>query len=291
MAYASVLIVCVAFPRAAASQDAPYFAPSNILRFADALFEEKDYLRAAAEYERYLSVGVHSDSEAASARFKIGLCFRLVQDFARATEAFRVVATRFPDTDVASDAQIQMAYSLFLSGRYDDSARSISDSMVRVRTEEHRSTLLHLQGVNFLFQRRLKAADDVFRSLEATAARTPVTDALARIARDGLQMRRKKPYVAGLLSTFLPGTGRIYAGRKGDGLLSMVTIAATSWQAYGGFERNGRRSVRGWIYGSLAAFLYVGNVYGSVVAVRISNEEAENKLLVRARTSIDVVIR
>ena len=119
-------------------------------------------------------------------------------------------------------------------------------------------------------------------------AENVLTASLRDIAIQGSRLPRKSPLLAGTLSALAPGTGRIYAGRKGDGILSLVTLAATTWQAYNGFHRNGVQSVKGWIYGSFGAFLYAGNVYGSAVAVRIFNQQSEQKLLDSAGVLVSV---
>jgi len=108
-------------------------------------------------------------------------------------------------------------------------------------------------------------------------------EALDAVAVDGARLRRRSPALAGVMSAVVPGTGRIYAGRRADGILSLITIGVAGWQACSGFHRDQAHSVKGWVYGSLGAFLYVGNISGSVVAVRIANDQAEKKLLDRAR--------
>jgi TM2 domain-containing membrane protein YozV len=96
--------------------------------------------------------------------------------------------------------------------------------------------------------------------------------------------------LAGTLSAIIPGTGRIYAGRLTDGLYSLLVIGTTGWQAYEGFQDDGVRSTRGWIYGAVCGFFYLGNVYGSVVAVKIHNDRLELNLLREADDLVEKLI-
>ncbi|MES1165646.1 MAG: hypothetical protein ABUR63_07815 [Verrucomicrobiota bacterium] len=90
---------------------------------------------------------------------------------------------------------------------------------------------------------------------------------------------RKSPWLAGALSAAVPGLGRVYIGRVADGIMSFVLIGVTGGLAAQGFYDEGRSSVRGWILGSVAALLYVGNVYGSAVGAIVQRRDAEDALM------------
>lgn len=286
-----VLALCLVFPSAVAGQAPSYFAPANILKFADFLFDEQDYLRAAAEYERYLSAAELPDSQAATIRFKIAQCFRFSHDYERAVSVFHVVTENARGTDVAANARVQIAYSLFLAGKYQESDRVVTRSLPLETRRGVRQTLANLRVVNLFSERRWKEAGDYLRSAGDGISDDSVNTELQALVEEGASLRRKSGAIAGLLSAIVPGAGRIYVGRKVDGILSLLTLAATAWQAHQAFGRDGGESVKGWIYGALGGALYVGNVYGSVVAARISNADAENRLIERARVSISVSFR
>jgi len=90
---------------------------------------------------------------------------------------------------------------------------------------------------------------------------------------------RKSPWLAGALSAVIPGLGRVYLGRVGDGVMSFVLVGVTGALAAQGFYDEGRSSVRGWILGSVAALLYLGNVYGSAVGAIVQRRDAEDALM------------
>jgi len=274
--------------RPAAGQETAYFSPENILRFADHLYEEKDYVRAAAEYRRYLSYGDVPPSAAAPIYFKIGLCYRLAQDYPKSITAFQAVIEKFPRSEAAEGSYFQVAYGHFLGGRYDESLSFVDAFSLKVGSDEKRLKLAQLKGLNYLYQKNWQKAEDHLRSLNEKAAQSPLTAALKTFAEEGKRLPRKSPFLAGVMSAVIPGTGKIYAGRTSDGLLSLLTIAVTGWQACEGFHEDGVRSVKGWIYGSLGAFFYLGNIYGSVATVRIFNEQSERKFLERVGVSVNV---
>jgi len=282
----TAVLICLAPLRSVAGQEAAAFTPENILKFADYLYQEKDYLRAAAEYRRYLLLANAPPPEAASIHFKIGLCFRSAQDYGNSVSAFRFLIEKFPESDTAEEARVQVAYGHFLSGEYRESLASADAFLAEIKSGEKRLRLVQLKGVDYLYQRQWAKAGDYFRSLDGQTGSDVLTMALKGFADQGLRLRRKSPVLAGILSALIPGTGRMYAGRTTDGLFSLMTIALTAWQAYDGFHKEGTGSLKGWIYGSIGGFFYVGNVYGSVAAARIYNEQSERKLLEQLGVSV-----
>jgi len=90
---------------------------------------------------------------------------------------------------------------------------------------------------------------------------------------------RKSPWLAGAMSAVIPGLGRVYIGRWPDGLMSFLLVGLTAGLSAQGFHEDWRDSVRGWVLGSVAALLYVGNVYGSAVGAIVQRRDAEDALM------------
>jgi hypothetical protein len=83
--------------------------------------------------------------------------------------------------------------------------------------------------------------------------------------------KRKKPVVAGLLSAFVPGLGKVYAKDWKDGLLTFVFTASMGLQSYRSFNKHGFRDPRGYIYGAIGSGFYLGSIYGSVQSAKNYN--------------------
>jgi tetratricopeptide (TPR) repeat protein len=92
------------------------------------------------------------------------------------------------------------------------------------------------------------------------------------------QMDNKKPVVAGLLSAVIPGAGKYYAGRKGNGIFTFLISALLGLQTYEAYKKVGPSSVRFIIYGSLFSVFYVANIWGSVLAVKIVRNETKDAI-------------
>ena len=79
----------------------------------------------------------------------------------------------------------------------------------------------------------------------------------------------KSPTTAALLSTVVPGLGKIYAGEIGDGITSFLFTGVLGFLAYDNFRAN--HDFRAWLFTGLAAWFYGGNIYGSAAAVQNYN--------------------
>ncbi|MEM7659009.1 MAG: hypothetical protein AAF399_22995, partial [Bacteroidota bacterium] len=86
------------------------------------------------------------------------------------------------------------------------------------------------------------------------------------------------PALAVGLSTLLPGSGRLYTNQWPDGLISFLLISGLSYASYRNFNRNGRSSALGWIYGGIALGFYAGNIYGSYHSAIRYNELQKSKI-------------
>jgi len=267
-----------------ASAQVDYFSPENIYRFAEHLYEERDYLRAAGEFQRYLILRSRPIVPDEAVLYKIGLCYQKAKDFEKAISYFQRIVDNYPKNRYRDQAYYQIAYTYFKKKDYIESINYIQQNIQNLSSYTTRLQLNQLLGLNYLYQRRWKDAHALFTSMQSTKGYTQMDSTiqiLDQIAIEGEHLPYKSEFWAGLLSAIIPGTGKMYAKRFYDGLYSFILVGTTAWQAYEGFHTSGTRSVKGWIYGTLSGIFYIGNIYGSIVAVKIYNEKMEGRLLRR----------
>lgn len=100
------------------------------------------------------------------------------------------------------------------------------------------------------------------------------------------EFKTKKPWLASAMSTLIPGSGKAYVGYWGDAIMSLTFVASNAWISYRGFDRRGVKSVTGWVFGSLTAGFYIGNIWGSGKAARTYNQIAYENLYHEAKINI-----
>jgi hypothetical protein len=93
----------------------------------------------------------------------------------------------------------------------------------------------------------------------------------------------KSVLVAGAMSFVIPGSGKIYAGKVGEGVSALLSNAILAFITVENYRKLGPRNFKTIFFGSLFAIFYVGNVYGSMISVQFSNSEFDkfydNKIL------------
>ena len=77
--------------------------------------------------------------------------------------------------------------------------------------------------------------------------------------------------VAGMMSAFLPGLGKIYAGRTAQGVSSMFVTLTMGAMATENIIKSGWKSPQSILFSGLFTMFYIGNIYGSVFAVKYVN--------------------
>lgn len=271
---------------AAAEEPIEYYAPESIRKFADFLYEQGDYLRAAGEYQRYL---FYEPSESEQIRYRIALCYRFAGDSEQAIQNFKSVLGLHPQGQFASRAYYQIGATHFLMDRFEMSAQFLHEALPHITDARQRAEAAQLIGLSYLMQKQWSEAGEVFKTLQGSGVIAVREKAFVyhNYAKVGAQLPTRSPFLAGALSTILPGAGRLYTGfRIGDALTSLITVGFAGWQAYDGFRSDGLVSVKGWTFGTLCGIFYVGNVYGSVISARVYNRHVEDEFL--ATVSIEL---
>jgi phage-related protein len=87
-------------------------------------------------------------------------------------------------------------------------------------------------------------------------------------------IKNKNVLKAGLLSAVIPGAGKMYYGNWGQGFAALFTTALIAAEAYSGFKKKGVKSIHGWAYTGLFSVFYVGNIWGTVIGLKVKQRKA-----------------
>lgn len=137
------------------------------------------------------------------------------------------------------------------------------------------------------FQKKLLFSTFLIRgNLEKAKEYLPIIsqgkDELAMILKSNymklMDFKQKSPLLAGLMSGIVPGTGKIYAGRTADGIFAMIYILSMIYKTYYTFDKHGIDYFEGWIWGGLSLYFYIGDIYGSIAAVKFRRRDFLEKI-------------
>lgn len=95
--------------------------------------------------------------------------------------------------------------------------------------------------------------------------------------------RHRSPVLAGVYSALVPGLGKWYAGKKKQGIAAFLPVIGLAALTYEAYRKDGVKSARFIGFGTLFTIFYVGDIWGSTLAVKIRrnefNKEYDNKIL------------
>lgn len=231
-------------------------SPDNIKKFADYLFCDKDFLRANIEYNKLENI---VDDDTIS--FKMGLGFLYMGDYASSINIFGDIK---PVSVFFDEAKLQELKAYFLTGKY-NSFRSFYLENYSNRINNYKSNGKKLFSFSYLF------IDDDLPSSEEIL--NPFSGDEKEQVASFYAWKNNPPYknstLAGIMSAIIPGSGKMYVGEWGDGIMGFITSGLFAFLAYDNFRAD--HNTRAWIFTGLGAFFYAGNVYGSVAAAQIYN--------------------
>lgn len=271
------------------TEDTNYFKSERLLKFAEHLYEEEDYLRAAGEFKRYLFSCDSASKNRDEILYRIGISYRKAGKFDEALEYHKQVISEYPESPITSSACYQISLTEHLMENFEESNQNVSYCLNKVFDRKTEMKLKQIRSLNYLMAGNWNKAYKYLKKSEPISKDT-LTRNLEKFAVEGLNLSRKNPAIAGILSSVIPGSGKLYCGRPADGFFSLLTIGLTGWQAYEGFKKDGQNSIKGWALGTLGGILYLGNIYGSVVAADIYNREKKDELLTEIKLRVKIYL-
>jgi TM2 domain-containing membrane protein YozV len=193
------------------------------ISLGDSLLKHRFAAEAAQEFRRGLW---RQDSDGAAtglAHLKLGLSLAASGQLQGAAQELSTAGRL--NVDLAGPSQTALAGFYVQSKRYDLAAFELSDLLVFTRDSARRADLNY--AVGWL---RLQEGDIASAASSYDLAGKPDVASSLRLA--GTTPRRS-PTLAAVLSSFVPGSGEIYAGRTGPGLLAFaITAGSLTWAAF-----------------------------------------------------------
>jgi len=237
------------------SQQNDFTSPQNIKLFADYLFCDKDYLRAIDEYEKYLSV---FDDD--SIQFKIAVGFSAMSDLPNAYKKFSSIKKT---SSFYEQSKIEMLKSLYLQS-IDSNFYSFADVLINSQSP-FVNNAYRLKNTSMLLIK-----DEL---LDKEKFLNPFQDEEKNKLSNFYDLKNNPPYKseawAGILSSIIPGAGKIYTQEYADGITAFILTGLFAYLAYTNFEHD--HPTRAWIFTAIGAGFYAGNIYGSVASAQIFN--------------------
>ena len=254
-----VLFVCAVASAQQISSPEVFNSPVKIKSFADYLFCGRDYPRAAAEYERYLQ-----SCENDTARYKLALSLMNIEKYVEASSQFQKIKNNSVLYNSAIEGYCKNAFLM-------EDYNAIDDVLNRNSISAYKTGMAEKLSMYSL----LMADKQIDKSLEEFVKPFDGSD---KKQVEEFYLNKKEPgyaspLKAALLSALIPGSGKIYAGETGDGIISALITGLFGFLAYDNFHNN--HQFRGYLFTGLGMFFYASNIYGSAAQAQIFNAKID----------------
>lgn len=85
-------------------------------------------------------------------------------------------------------------------------------------------------------------------------------------------------FVAAGLSAVIPGLGKVYAGKTGEGVSAFLVTGLLGAMTYENFHKAGPTNWKTLAAGSIFATYYIGNIWGSYFSVQMQNQQFYDRI-------------
>ena len=258
----SILALMVRVGLAQDSTNANLYSKENSQKFAQYLLLAQDYELAALELERLHFMQPQNDS----LKWLLIRSYRLSGQSQKGVKRYRDFYYNFPPQ---APANITHEYYAMLLRLQDF---GLAQELVN-RYAHFEQPFKQRQQVGLLLQQG--RYDTSLALLNHYGIHDPV---LLSLGQRGQNLPRKSPFLSGMLSTLVPGLGKVYTGDWQDGLIALAFVGSNAFAAYRGFSANGVESFYGWFFTATGTAFYASNIYGSVKAAKVYNLRYKNAL-------------
>lgn len=270
----------------AKAQTSPLF--DEEMKFMQHLIKQKQYANVVL-LGTQLRPKFSPSSQKSRLALEIGMAYRQLEQPDSAAQAFGWVT---PDFELYDKAKFYQSLSLINVRRYVDALQAL-DTLPIANSDSLKTELRQFQQAGIaLLQQDYRQFD---KKSQAFSFQYPAFASQERkllsFAQKLKKTPRRSPFVAGVLSAIVPGTGKIYAGKTSQGLNMLFQNLFLGAQATEALIKDGVTSPRFIIYGALFSFFYIGNIWGSVLSVKMQQREVYETIRHEVLFNLDVPLR
>lgn len=232
-------------------------------RFAEYLRSQKEYYRAITEYYRGIYESNDPDFQNIC-RYRIGVCYLSGHQCKSAISLFQSLTheIRLTDTSLSELSRYRLAEAYYCAEEYKDAISTIQSLPSVAHSTSILQPAIYSGAICYLKQ---QDCDNAIKLIKQHAAIWPDNtqfNDLSQAITNMKSIRFRKPAIAGVLSSIIPGSGQIYAGRLRDGLTAFVVNSLFIAGIISAVDSDHRETA--WILGFFEAGWYTANIYNAM---------------------------
>ncbi|MCD4691519.1 MAG: tetratricopeptide repeat protein [Calditrichales bacterium] len=197
------------------------------LETADKYYKAGNYNAAITEYKRFIYYNPKNEL-VSDAYYKIGLSYRSQNKWADAIDAMKVSLTLCMQDSIKDERRISIAIIMIAGQNYSAAEFELLKAAHFSKYPSNRKKAFYFLGVCNLYTFKWEKARHAFQKYYSDDLLNNAVDvdSLLQLSNN---IKYKSPRFAKWTSTFLPGSGQIYAGDYKDGINALVVNTLTSY--------------------------------------------------------------
>ena len=281
-----ILVFSVAVPLENFSQEKNVF--HDDILFVQYLIDNHQYEDAIYILKKRLAVGSYSDTQSDSIYYYLGWSYYSLKSL---------------DSSSASFGKVSRGSAFYLKSKYFQA----SDNIFLNRTSEAKQIINNIDNGNDTLLYKLKGFElagiallehnlQEFQrqSSEFCYDYFPLAEEeknMGEYSKILFKKRKKSPLLAGMMSAVIPGSGKMYAGYRGQGISAFFLIGMLGGVVAESYIKDGYKSPQFIAFGSLFTLFYVGNILGSTLSVKIKRNEIHNEVVHNVLFDLHIPLR
>jgi len=251
----------------------PTSAQDIVLKLADGLFDVGNYGEAITEYKRFLYFNPE-DRRISDIYYKIGLAYRHQGNWQEALDAFRKSIVTADNDSLQDERRISVGILLIVSKKYSAAELTLLRISFFSKYPSLRQKASFFLGVCYLYKFKWEEARKALNKYFSNS--NVQKDQVEILLMKANKLRYKSPTLAKWLSTFIPGSGQIYAGDWKMGINALVINSLTTYLLVNALLEKRYQDV---VLTHLTLFerYYRGNRFHAERIARLHNENLNRK--------------
>ena len=244
-------------------------------RFAQALFNEGRFIRAAAEFERFVSF-FPEDPRVSAAQHKTAEAYFKAEQFQEAGIVCKTAIEKNPYAASTAKIYILLGRSQAKLNDFNQALVTLHNLLSIYQEPAIRDEARYLGAWIFIetgqspkarhWLNEISPQNRERYDIEVLTSELSTTDIISH----------KDPRLAGFFAV-VPGAGHLYAGRYQDALVSFLLNTLTIWASYEAFDDD--QPALGGLLGLVALNFYAGNIYSAVNSAHKFNRRATEEFI------------
>jgi len=264
-----------------------YINADKQLDFAEEYFSKGEYLKAIAEYERFIFL-FQKDERVKKAMHQIGMAYYNSRRFNDAIDAFNDLIEKYGKSDI-SDADVTKAYFMLSEcyvklNAFEQAVSNLHYMLTLTSDKDITDETYYRIGWIYLEKGDSSNARNYFEKIENEKYR--IRELYAGLDKESL-IPRKNPVLAGVLSV-IPGGGFLYCERYYDALTAFLLNSLLIYAAYESFDND--MNALGGLISLVETGFYTGNIYGGITSAHKYNKDQHNRFTDQLKKSMRISI-